>query len=320
MSRAVTKTGRIGMHDAIILENEHLRAVIITKLGGRVWTLEDRVRGRQWIWHRKGVPLIGHAPGAVYDDVWAGGWEELFPNDAAGTFEGRDLPDHGEWWTMAFGAASETSGAAATVSLSAMSRIIRAECTKVFSLPHDASALTVSYRIRSLESEPFHFLFKQHLPIHITPACQLILPGGRAEEVDQSFGSIMRGAGPCQWPGTKDVNGRIVDLRLIPPASSHAREFLYVRDLPAHWCGVDDMGHGASIRMEFEGRQVPFVWLFLSYGGWCDTYTAVLEPCTNLPKDLGQAVRLGQSARLAPGDEFVTMVTVRLGGLHEETA
>lgn len=320
MSRAIVKAERIGAHDALVLENEHLRTVILPALGGRVWTLEDRVRGRQWIWHREGVPLRAQAPGASYDDVWAGGWEELFPNDAAGTFEGRDLTDHGEWWTMAFSAASQTSGTAATVSLRAMSRIIRAECMKVFSLPNDDAALTVTYRIRSLEPEPFHFLFKQHLPIHITPACRLALPGGRTEEVDPTFGTIMQGAGPCPWPGTKDAKGRIVDLRLIPPASGQAREFLYVRNLPAPWCGVDDLEHSALIRMEYDGRQVPFVWLFLSYGGWRDAYTVVLEPCTNLPKDLKQAVRLGQSARLAPGEAFETNVTVRLGGLQETTA
>ena len=56
------------------------------------------------------------------------------------------------------------------------------------------------------------------------------------------------------------------------------------------------------------------VWLFLSYGGWRDIYTAVLEPCTNMPKDLADAVRLGQSARLTPGEEFVTTVSVTLSG------
>ena len=39
--------------------------------------------------------LARSQPGAVYDDVWAGGWEELFPNDAPGRFEGRELP--GPW-------------------------------------------------------------------------------------------------------------------------------------------------------------------------------------------------------------------------------
>jgi hypothetical protein len=281
-----------------------------------VWTLEDRVRRRQWIWHREGVPLAPSAPGAAYDDVWAGGWEELFPNDAPGPFEGRELPDHGEWWTMAWRAVPTTSETFAGVRLTATAEVIRAECTKEFNLRHDAAALTVSYRIRSLEEQPFHFLFKQHLPVHITPACRLELPGGLVEAVDPAFGTLLPDVGPYEWPEASGVNADTTDLRAILPQASEAREFLYVRNLPAPWCGVADLDRQASLRMGHDER-MPYVWLFLSYGGWRSTYTAVLEPCTNLPKDLTEAVRRGQAARLSPGEEFATTVTVRLGGLRE---
>jgi hypothetical protein len=89
-----------------------------------------------------------------------------------------------------------------------------------------------------------------------------------------------------------------------------------MRDLREAWCGVDDLDAGASLRMQFDLRVMPFVWLFLSYGGWRNAYTAVLEPCTNLPKDRAEAMRLGQSAALAPGETFTTSVTVHLKGFH----
>jgi hypothetical protein len=72
--------------------------------------------------------------------------------------------------------------------------------------------------------------------------------------------------------------------------------------------------------MEFDRAQLPYLWLFLSYGGWRDVYTAVLEPCTNVPKDLKEAVRRGQSAWLAPGEEFTTTTIVRLGPLERSPA
>ena len=209
---------------------------------------------------------------------------------------------------MAFDAVEESDDRSTRVRMTARSTLIMAECTKEFTLEHDASALTATYRVRSLESRPFSFLFKQHLPVAVTPACRLTLPGGRIEPVDSSFGTILTGSDPCDWPGRRD-------LRVIPPPSSQAREFVYVRDLPASWCGVDDHTHNASLRMEYDGQVMPFVWLFLSYGGWRDVYTAVLEPCTNMPKDLESAARLGQSAVLQPGGVFATSVTVRLDPL-----
>ena len=318
MNRAVVSSSHVDGHPAAVLENPHLRATILPTLGGRVWSLEDRLRGRQWIWHREGVPLVAHPAGALYDDVWAGGWEELFPNDAAGTFEGRQLPDHGEWWTLAFHAEPAVSDVAATLRLTATTGVIRAACVKEFTLAHDAPVLTVTYRIRSLEDRPFHFLFKQHLAVAITPSCRLVLPGGDVEAVDPAFGTLMPGPGSHAWPVAPGPDGTSADLRVIPPAESRDREFVYIRDLAGGWCGVVDLDREASLRMAFDQREMPFVWLFLSYGGWRDTYTAVLEPCTNLPKDLGEAVRRRQSARLSPGQEFVTTVKVQLAGLEAE--
>ncbi len=220
---------------------------------------------------------------------------------------------------MAWRAVHSGSGSVARVSLTATSRILHADCLKEFVLPGDAAALTVSYRITNREPGPVHFLFKQHLPVSITPSCRLALPGGRVRAVDEAFGNLLPAPGTFNWPEAAGADGSTTDLRVIRPASTRSREFVYVSGLPAPWCAVDDRERQASIRMTFDARTLPFVWLFLSYGGWRDTYTAVLEPCTNLPKDLAEAVRLGQSARLDRDGEFATTVTITLGSLLEAT-
>lgn len=296
-------------YPAIALENERVRAVVIPELGARVWELTDRARGRQWIWHRPGMPPRAVPVGSAYDDVWAGGWEELFPNDAAGPFEGRDLPDHGEWWARAWTVEHESQNGSAVLRLAMQTSVIGAACEKEFRLDAGAARLSVRYRIRSLEKQPFHFLFKQHLPIALAPDCKLLLPGGTAQTVDPSFGTMAGRIESFDWPHATAET----DMRNVPSPDERAREFLYVRDLPGHWCGVDDVRANASLRMNFDVERLPFVWLFLTYGGWRDLHTAVLEPCTNMPKDLAGAVAAGQSARLAPGEVFETGVAVELG-------
>jgi len=108
---------------------------------------------------------------ASYDDVWAGGWEELFPNDAPGDSEGRRLPDHGEWWTMDWSVAHASDGTQAVVRLVADTEIRKTTCVKEFRLDSDADTLTVSYQTDSRETDDFHFFFKQHLPIALSPSC-----------------------------------------------------------------------------------------------------------------------------------------------------
>jgi hypothetical protein len=311
---AVVSHGDVSGFHAVTLENRWLRAVIVPSLGGRVWEIEDRLRKRQWIWHRDNVPLKASRIGEAYDDVWAGGWEELFPNDAPGSFEGRELPDHGEWWARSWTVDDSSSGAGARLTLSTTCAIVRASCIKEFVLHDDSPSLTVRYTIRSEETSAFHFLFKQHLPIRLTGDCRLLLPGGKMQAVDPAFGTMLPGAGPFEWPFAGN-GASSVDMRSVPPPSSAAREFLYVSGLPDGWCGVADLERQASIRMNFDQRAFPFVWLFLSYGGWRQVNTAVLEPCSNMPKDLAEAVRSGQSAILQPGQEFKTTVSVTAGDL-----
>ncbi len=314
MTTAGIRPSMVGPFDAIELESGSLRVVVIPALGARVWELEDKTRGRQWIWNRGVSNLQQHPVGTCYDNVWAGGWEELFPNDAAGGFEGRNLPDHGEWWASPWHAVETTEGVEPSLRLTSRMNVVPATCSKEFRLLADGATLVVRYVIRSEESVPFHFLFKQHLPIRLTPECKLRLPGGRVRAVDASFGSRVSSPREFDWPHAP-ASDRITDLQEIPAESSRQREFLYVRELPEPWCGVDDHRMAASIRMRFDGKMLPYVWLFLTYGGWRDYYTAVLEPCTNLPKDLSEAVRLGQSARLEPGQEFATHVSVTVASL-----
>lgn len=304
--------------EAVVLENVNVRAVVIPSLGGRVWELTDRIRDRQWIWHREHVPLAAPTPGASYDDVWAGGWEELFPNDAPGWFEGRMLPDHGEWWTTPWSVTETSDGAESLLRLEAETVVRRTKSVKEFRLGASANTLEVVYRVENLEEEDFHYLFKQHLPVAVTPSCELALPGGLVTAVDHSFGTMLSGAGPYAWPLAKGLDGAPADLRRVRPQSEQAREFVYVSELPAGWCGVDDGERGAAMRMRFDVKQMPYVWLFLTYGGWRECYTAVLEPCTNMPKDLAAAARCGQSARLAAGGHFETRVSVTLCGIGED--
>jgi hypothetical protein len=300
--------------DALELDNGIVRAVIIPALGGRVWELWDLRRRRQWIWHREEVPLARVPLGSTYDDVWAGGWEELFPNDAPEMFEGRSLPDHGEWWTLNWTVCTTTNEQEAVVRLEATTTVRRTHAVKEFRLTAGEHSLRVSYRIHNRETEDFHFLFKQHLPIAISPACTLRLPGGRVTAVDPSFGTILAGPGPHRWPARSSSG---TDLQMIPARDERAREFIYVNQLTDGWCGVDDMASGAALRMSFDRTQVPFLWMFLTYGGWRDCYTAVLEPCTNMPKTLREATALGTSARLEAGAIFATCVAVSVCGLPE---
>jgi len=292
------------------LENGTMEAEILPGMGAKIWSLRDKRTGTQWIWHNPSVPPRLLPPGSPYDDNWAGGWEELFPNDAPGEFDGRSLPDHGEWWSRAW----ETRREGGAWAFRHESGLTRTACVKRVSLHPSEPVLTVGYEIRNLDAKALRFLFKQHLAVAATPSHVIELPGGTAVPVDLSFSTRIGSPGPFRWPDAAGPGGRSVDLSRLPEPAERHREFVYVKDLPEGWCGVRDTRTGETLRMTFSTDVFPYVWLFMSFGGWRGLYTVVLEPCTNIPKHLPEAVRSGRCAELAGGGVLRCEVRVSLGG------
>lgn len=282
------------------LDNGRLRADLLPGFGGRSWALEDLERKVSWLWRNPKVELAVPAPGASYDDCWAGGWEELFPNDAPGSFDGRDLPDHGEWWSRAWTAdVLEDTAHRASIRLRLETKSAKASCEKIVSLDAGAKSLRVRYRIENREARPLRFMLKQHLAAAVRPDDRLELPGGTVHRVDPSFSTLVKGS-PAPWPGSF----------VLPPAGND-KEFVYVTDLPEGWAGIR-RPDGASLRMSFDLKAFPHCWLFMDFGGWRGLYTVVVEPCTNWPKDLAEAAAAGRCASLPPGGVLETAVEVAL--------
>ena len=282
------------------LDNGRVRTDLLPGFGGRAWTLEDLERRTQWVWHNPKVSLAAPAPGASYDDSWAGGWEELFPNDAAGEFDGRALPDHGEWWSRAWTAdVVEDSPKRAEVRMRLETRSVEASCEKIVSLDAGAKSLRVRYRIENHQKTTLRFMLKQHFAAAARPGDRLELPGGTIHRVDSSFSTLVK-ACPAEWSSD-----------FVLPAAGADREFVYVTDLREGWAGLR-RPDGAALRMKFDLKVFPHCWVFMDFGGWRGLYTVVIEPCTNWPKDLAQAAAEGRCASLPPGGVLETAVEVEL--------
>ena len=313
LSGCAVSRGEIDGFESLRLSNGLIEADILPGLGARIWNLRHNASATQWIWHNPKVGLQGFKAGDAYDDVWAGGWEELFPNDAPGVFDGRSLPDHGEWWSRSWEyEILEDTTAKASVVLRLESAASKTRCEKRITIEDGSKALKISYRIENLDDKPLRFLFKQHLALALGPEHRLELPGGKVELVDPAFGTRLTGIGPFDWPKAEGKDGRTVDLSALPAEDEDHREFVYVSDLPDGWCGAKNTRTGASIRLLFDRKIFPHTWLFMTFGGWRGLYTTVLEPCTNKPKDLEQALKLGQCAVLPGRKTLECEVTAEL--------
>ena len=295
------------------IQNNLLLVEIIPQVGGKIWTLFDKGRQRQWLWRNPDIPLGIVVSGSPYDDNFLGGWDELFPNDAIETFEGRTLSDHGDVWSQSWNwKIEENDGHTICIHMITESYSLPGSFERWITINEDSSCFSLRYRIQSNASTDRRFLWKLHPAIALAQEDRIELPGGYIWPVDLKFSTLLAEGGPFEWPMAKGKTAEFVDLSNIPSRHEYHKEFVYVTDLPAGWCGIFNKSSGARLRIHFPLKTFKSVWLFLEYGAWKGYHTVVLEPCTNWPKLLNQASTDGCCASLKPHESQETIVEVCL--------
>src|ERR1051326_6019246 len=83
----------------VVLENRMLRLVILPEAGGKIWQITYKPHDADLLWNNPRISPAKLPLNSRYDDVWSGGWDELFPNDEASVIEGEGYPEIGELWT-----------------------------------------------------------------------------------------------------------------------------------------------------------------------------------------------------------------------------
>ncbi len=284
--------------DMITIENPHIRVMVDPTHGGRIDSIRTPDDAKDWIYASSDAGAQASPTGTDYDDLWAGGFEELFPSDAPGMFEGRALPDHGELWNSQLEVRDQDD---LSVDMVLHCRSVPARFEKRISIEPDSARVSIAYGISNLGDQPLHYLFKLHAAMRVAGGDELLLPGGNVTRVSAEFSRLMGAPDGAEWPIVAGVGDEPTDLSIVPERSADGQEFVYVSGLPAGWCGLRRPSEGRQFVMRYSLDDFPHCWLFMALGGWRDHYTVVLEPCTNIPKDLAAAKRAGTCAVLSPG-------------------
>ncbi len=291
------------------LKTPHISVIVDVENGGRLTSIRSLSEHQdEWIFfdperRDKNSLLIN------YDDVWCGGFEELFPNDAAGEIEGRKYLDHGELWQRSWTMVAKTEY---SIKLQSHCSTVPAIVEKEIILDPGAPMISIQYSIVNTSSETFPYLFKLHPAMRIETGDEILMPGGTIIPVDLDFSTLISERGPFQWPHVKRIDDTIANISIIPDRSNNHKEFIYVKDIPQGWCGLRRKRTNEEFILEYPQDVFPYNWFFMALGGWRNYYTVVMEPCTNYPKDLGAAIANGTSAVMIPNEERSFSVTIKI--------
>jgi hypothetical protein len=292
---------------AIVLENRFLRLVVLPEAGGKIWQITYKPLDAPLLWNHPRVLPAKHAIHTRYDDVWSGGWDELFPNDEAGNLQGEYLPDHGELWTGSWQAEPFQDQDRAGVHLRFATPISSFLTERTILLRSQSKTFEIQYRFTNQNSEAFPFLWKLHPAFAVTANHRIDFPVMKVVREPDFPGTL--GAAPISfpWPCAR-VGDAVIDLRQIPDPSSRALHFFYGTEMAEGWCGITNRANGLASALRFDPEIFSSCWLFASHGGWRNLNVAVLEPATGYPFQTQKMMESQRARWLSPGEVLKTSV------------
>lgn len=297
--------------DEIKLSNEAMEVTILPSMGGRIDSLKDlrAASAREWIWHPAGYERRERSLeiGANFDDAWTGGFDEIFPNDAEANFRGRQLAGHGELWSQPWQVAERSLR---HMVLRYACKTVPVDVTKVVRIDDQRPELSFTYQFENRSDESLPYLFKLHPALAVEPGDEILLPDCFIEPVELGFSSLIGQPYKTRFPQAISKEGKEIALNIMPPPEE--QEFYYATELAEGFCRIKNRKTGTALVFRFERKDLPYVWMFQSYGKWRGYYVVVPEPCTNVPYDLEKALAQGTCAVLEARGQKVIHLTVSI--------
>jgi hypothetical protein len=308
--------------EAVALESESLRVVIVPEMGAKIVSLLDRRNGVEWLVGPGERTFRPAVYGASFEQQDMSGWDEMFPTISAcpypgpGDEAGVALPDHGEVWALPW---TINDIADRNLELAVEGRALPYRLARRLALA-EPTTLRFDYHLANLGKDLMPYIWAAHpqfacgldaevvLPPHVNQVCN-VLP--------ESWGWGAPGT-VYTWPEVTGAEGTAVHLgRIGPPSLQRARKFYLLPDQPAAWVTLVHRPAGEWLRMTWDSCQIPYFGLWVDEGALNAESVAAPEPSTGFYDSLALAWEQRHVARLAAGEDVQWTLTVQLGASEE---
>ena len=203
------ETGRLAGLRTVVLENDLLRVMVLPEAGARIWQITYKPLNADLLWNNPNLQPAPHPLGTAYDDNWSGGWDDLFPNDEAGSLAGLEVPDHGELWTGDWSAAPHQTAEAVGLDLSYRTPITHFLAERSLRVSEHSPVLEVNYRLTNQSSQTLPFLWKLHPAFAVSPHHRIDFPRMIAIREPEFPGTLESAPSTFDWPCVQTNSGRI---------------------------------------------------------------------------------------------------------------
>jgi galactose mutarotase-like enzyme len=287
--------------DDLLLQNANLSATVRPREGGRVSSLRSLQTDLEFLtqpqWNVSSKPP---RMDASFRDGPCAGIEECLPTVGASGAEtqGGPAPDHGDFWQLVW-EVDRASATEARLHADGFSRTLR--FTKQLVL--EDSALRVRYTVQNTGDEPQSFLYACHPLLSVEEGDRVVLPDEiRSLRLDYSHAGRLGERGDIvAWPQARPN----LELDVVRSGDAGTAEMFYTASLRDGRCALYRSAHRQALLLSFDTAKLPFLGIWLCYGGWpggdgAQQYAVALEPTSSPCNTLIEAQRQGSAVLLQP--------------------
>ncbi len=319
--------------EAVRLENEWLRAVVLVGKGTDVWELMYKPLAADLLLKTMSglAPLRGRDLRTDrlthYAEAYPGGWQDIVPNRARFGGEEVDRQREGESAGIPWEYEIRRAGADATLVCRASLPFAPLAIEKTFRLVAGEPELAVTEEVANVGEEDIHFIWTHH-PAFASPlvgeSARVILPEGsrafnvlRYEEEKRGGHGGSRGGLEAlekyeEDPGeVRLAGGGRKDLSKVEPPSPNGGDcYVPLFGFREGSAGIRNPELGLRLMLSWDRETFPCLRYWSRNDD--DIYTVALEPSTSRFSDIDDAIRHGDCLQLGPGERRPAWIRVRV--------
>jgi galactose mutarotase-like enzyme len=275
--------------DVYVLNNQEVELAVVPELGARIISLKDLRTGREWLWHPDGGrKLFRNHAGDAFEQSPLVGMDECCPTVAPCSWQGRQLPDHGELWAVPW---TVNGDVWETGVLRTFVRLKISPFDFERSIELQGNEIRLSYRLHDRGDSEESFLWAMHPLLRLQSGDQLQLPA--------SSRALVKNA---TWIDAVDS--------ALPAA---ACEKVFARPVSDGIAAINNPKSGDRLTLEWDASENNTLGLWLSRGGWHGHHHFAIEPANGEPDALTTAAKHKRCGIIGAHGSANWQVSLRVG-------
>jgi galactose mutarotase-like enzyme len=290
------------------LDTPEVKVRIIPELGAKIAGLLDKRTGREWMWSPPGGGLFRSAFASAFDQSTLTGADECLPTIAACKWNGRELPDHGELWSLPWKGETIPHGLKTTLQCAVSPFLIERTATL------EANRLKLDYRLVNQGAQPEPFIWALHPLMTILTGDRLEIPACEME-LEVALGRDLgeRGA-KIAWP--HPAPGMDLALMDFGPGGGAALKG-FVKNPAEKRADIINSSGGGRMSIRFSGDSLDALGIWINRGAWNGHHHVALEPTNGSPDALDAAVKGNHHGLILPGQTLAWQVVLEVNEYGE---